>query len=72
LQIDFLPIGNVDTNAQDERITSYVYQQIRTKIEKEYPDKVPQNGEEIRQLFADQLDRVKKTKLYGIPETSPE
>ena len=72
MQIDFLPIGNVDSNAQDERIISYVYQQIRTKIETEYPDKVPQDGLAIRELFADQLDRVKKTRLYGIPESSPE
>ena len=72
VQIDFLAVGNVELATQQNRISEYVYQQLRKKIESDYPDRIPESGDAIRALFAEQLERAKKTRLYEIPEGSTE
>ncbi len=72
VHIDFLTAGNTAPESLDSQIEAFVYKQIRKRIEADYPAKVPQNGQEVRELFVDQVERAKKTRLYGIPEDSPQ
>jgi hypothetical protein len=72
VQVDFRPFGSVSDGIHETRLAAYVYEQLRKRIEKDYPDKIPKTGEKIRELFSDQIDRLKKTRLYDLPEDSPE
>jgi hypothetical protein len=72
VHVDFLTFGSVAAGDADTEILSFVYHQVRKQIELNYPDKIPQQGEEIRALFEEELSRAKKTRLYGIPDGSTE
>ena len=70
--IDFLTLGDVDVADMDGAIHRFVYQQIRSQLESEHPDKVPQDGAGMRALFQSQLDTAERTRLYGLPSESTE
>ncbi|MGH0035229.1 MAG: hypothetical protein ACQGVK_09400 [Myxococcota bacterium] len=70
--IDFLTFGNVDESTVAASVPSFIYKELRSRLETNYPDWIPSDGEEVRSLFRDELDKARKVKLYGIPEDSTE
>ena len=72
LHVDFLPIGNPEAAKLDSEIRNFTYGQIRLQLGESYGDKMPGTGEEMRELFADQIQEAKLTRLHGIPEDSQE
>jgi hypothetical protein len=72
LHVDFLAIGNVDQAAVDSEIRRYTYRRIREVLEREYPANIPKTGEDVRALFADDINKAKLTLLHGIAEDSDE
>jgi len=72
LHIDFLPIGNVDSRTLDPELRSFVFARVREELSRSYPDKTPQTGQQIRELFSEELQKAERTKLYNVPRESPD
>ena len=70
--VDFLTIGNVESEKMDDEIRKFIFRELRSQIEREYQDKAPRDGAGIRELFSDELEEVRQTRLFGLDEASAE
>jgi hypothetical protein len=72
VHIDFLPIGNLDAAVMDRELREYVYKHIRTEVENQFGPDLAATGEQIRELFAEEIKQASLTRLHGLPTDSPE
>lgn len=72
LHLDFLAIGNVPSAEIDTSIHDFAFRDIRRHLEHGYPQYCPRTGEEVRELFAEEIQRAEMTTLYGLEKDTPE
>jgi hypothetical protein len=70
--IDFLSIGAADAGAIESALAAYVYRRAKDQIVARYGADITATGEQIRSLFAPEIDQAKRTLLFGIDEGSVE
>ncbi|MFN7842031.1 MAG: hypothetical protein ACK5N9_09950 [Pirellula sp.] len=72
LHIDFLEFGADVGDELGKRIATYTYDQILEKLSTDYSAFVPKTGEQMRELFREEIEQLKITLLFGIDESKPE
>jgi hypothetical protein len=70
LHVDFLPAGNLDHANLDAEIRRYTYSKIRERLQTQYPERYPKTGDEVRDLFSDEIQKATLTLLHGISQGS--
>jgi hypothetical protein len=66
LHVDYLAVGDVRADHLDVDLSRYTFARIREIVEQQYPTLWPRTGEELRGLFAAQIQDATITKLHGI------
>lgn len=72
LHIDFLEFGADVGDELGRRIAKYTYAQILEKLSTDYSSFVPKTGEHMRDLFRDEIEKLRITLLFGLDESKPE
>ena len=72
VSIDFLPIGNVDASQIDLELRKFAYQRIRAALVSEYSESLISTGEQVREMFADEINEARLTRLHGLDENESE
>jgi len=72
VHVDFLTFGSVDQREVAGEVRGFVYRALRRKLETDYPQRMPGDGDEVRALFSEQLSEARRVRLYGVPEESTE
>ena len=72
IHVDFLTAGSQVTANLDILLEDYLYAEFRRQLESNYPERVPKDGAELRELFSEQIARARLTQLHGVPEESSE
>jgi hypothetical protein len=70
VHVDFLALGNVEEAERDKTIRLFTFENIRHQMEAQYPDYMPKDGQEVRDLFADDIRRAELTRLFGLERDS--
>ena len=72
LHIDFLPIGNVDPGGLDKELKTYVFREVRKRLETDYKSELLGSAEALRECFAEEIDAAKLTVLHALVPGSAE
>ncbi len=70
LHVDYLALGDAQSERLDVELSRYTFARIREVVETQYPALWPQTGEELRRIFAPQIQDAAITKLHGIDPNS--
>lgn len=70
LHIDYLPAGGVARADLSASVSAYTYARLREELNTHYAELLPNSGEELRDLFAAQIDDARRTDLFRVPEDS--
>lgn len=71
VHIDFLSLGDIPDGRLEQELGRHTYRTIRDSLEKNYASVWPTSGEQLRDLFAKQIQEARLTILYGVDEGSP-
>nr|BFD61659.1 hypothetical protein BdHM001_03400 [Bdellovibrio sp. HM001] len=70
LHVDYLAAGSISEEKLRDQLEEFTYKELRTQLETKYKDFYPANGEELRSLFKNEIESLRMTKLFGVPENS--
>ena len=72
IHVDFLTVGSHSAADMSKVLHDYLYREFRRQLESGYPERLPRDGAQMRELFSEEIDQARMTLLHGVPEESPE
>ena len=72
IHVDFLTAGSQATAEAGKLLHEHLYSEFRKQLESTYSERLPEGGAELRELFAEQIQRARLTLLHGLSEDSEE